>query len=230
MKYMLIVGLSAVVSCASTRSEKFENSGEAASSRPDHFHRRFDDPQKWASVFDDPERDAWQKPSEVIDALDVEPGMTAADVGAGTGYFAPHLARAVGPNGEVLAVDIEPSMVEYMRERFEKEGLDNARAVLGREDGPGLDPSSVDRMIIVNTWHHIPRRDAYGRRLHDVMAPGGRVLIVDFTPDSAMGPPKHHRIPAETVAETLAEVGFETEILSEGLPRQFIVAAVKPAR
>src|SRR5208337_5014787 len=71
------------------------------------FHRRFDDAEKWAKQFDNPERDAWQKPEEVVEALGLTPAMSVADIGAGTGYFSVRIAKRVA-QGKVFAADIEP--------------------------------------------------------------------------------------------------------------------------
>ena len=87
------------------------------------IHHSFDDVAKWVLVFDDPGRDAWQKPDEVLHALGVLPGTTVADLGAGTGYFSVHLARAVGDKGRVLAIDVEPKLVDHMKERAVKAQL-----------------------------------------------------------------------------------------------------------
>ncbi|MBI4607314.1 MAG: methyltransferase domain-containing protein [Planctomycetes bacterium] len=95
-----------------------------------HAHRRFDDPAAWSKRFDDPARDAWQRPGDVLALLGIERGWTVADLGAGTGYFLKHLSRAVGEEGTVLALDIEPSMVRHMSERVEREGLRNIRALV----------------------------------------------------------------------------------------------------
>src|SRR5262245_13412515 len=92
--------------------------------------RRFDDPAAWAKVFDDPARDAWQRPQEVVAALGLRPGQRVADLGAGTGYFSRHLSRAVGPTGAVLAVDPEPNLVAWLRDRAEREGTANVVPVL----------------------------------------------------------------------------------------------------
>jgi len=94
----------------------------------DHFAHRFKNPAQWAARFDDPKRDSWQKPKRVVELLGIKPGMTVADVGAGTGYFLPHLSGAVGAKGKVLARDIEPGMVRYMTERAEREKLANVTA------------------------------------------------------------------------------------------------------
>ena len=95
----------------------------AAQSPPTHQHS-FGDAEKWSHVFDDPERDAWQKPHEVIKALALKPDAAVADIGAGTGYFAARLANMLA-KGIVYAVDVEPEMVKYLGERAKREGLKN---------------------------------------------------------------------------------------------------------
>jgi SAM-dependent methyltransferase len=184
---------------------------------------RFEKPEEWTGVFDDPARDAWQRPADVVSALRITPGMTAVDLGAGTGYFLPHLARAVGPKGAVIGLDIEPEMVRYMRERAAKEKLANVRAEVAKTDDPGLPASSVDRILIVNTWHHIASRPAYAAKLRAALKPGGLVAIVDFTMTSDRGPPKDHRITPEQVIEELKAGGLAAELLIEELPDQYIV-------
>ena len=89
-----------------------------------HMHRRFDDAEKWSKVFDDPARDAWQKPVEVIAALKLAPDAVVADIGSGTGYFAVRLARAV-PRGRVYGADVEPEMVRFLNDRAARESLGN---------------------------------------------------------------------------------------------------------
>ena len=94
-------------------------------------HHPFDDVPQWVAVFDDPKRDAWQRPDDVITALELRPGMRVADLGAGTGYFSRRLSQAVGPTGTVFAVDPEPNLVGYLRTRAEREHTDNVVPVLG---------------------------------------------------------------------------------------------------
>jgi SAM-dependent methyltransferase len=189
---------------------------------------RFDGAEGWSKEFDDPARDAWQKPAEVVALLELRPGMTVADVGAGTGYFLPYLSRAVGPSGAVLALDIEPDMVRFMRERAAREGLANVRSDVVRGDDPGLPQGKVDRVLIVDTWHHIPERAAYAARLRAGLAPGGRVAIVDFTMEAQHGPPKMHRIPPEQVVAELAAGGLAASIVPETLPEQYVVVGTLP--
>jgi len=186
---------------------------------------RFEKADDWAKEFDNPERDAWQKPTEVVTAMSILPGMIVADIGAGTGYFEPHLSKAVGATGKVLAVDIEPDMVRYLRERAVKEKLANVTAQQATPGETGLAAGSVDRILIVDTWHHIPDRTAYAQKLRAALKPGGLVIIVDFTLEATKGPPKEHRLPAEKVITELDAAGLSGKAVDESLPEQYIVVA-----
>jgi SAM-dependent methyltransferase len=205
--------------------------GQPASPPPraDHEHHpgalvhRFEKADEWAKVFDDPSRDAWQKPSEIIDAMRIAPGMVAADVGAGTGYFEPYLSRAVGPSGHVFAVDIEPDMVRYLRQRAEKEHLDNVEAVLSTTTDPSLPAGRIDRVLIVDTWHHIPERSAFAAKVAAALKPEGTITIVEFTMDATHGPPKHHRIALPQLIDELRSAGLDAEGVPVSLPEQYVV-------
>jgi SAM-dependent methyltransferase len=188
---------------------------------------RFERAEDWAKVFDEPGRDTWQKPEVVVRVLDARPGMTIADLGAGTGYFEPYLSRAVGPRGHVLALDVEPDMVRYLGERAAREKLANVTPRLVKVDSPELSPGSVDRVLVVDTWHHIADREGYARKLADALAPGGVVAIVDFTGEARRGPPQAHRLAPEQVARELAAGGLATTIASESLPDQYVVLGAK---
>ena len=106
---------------------------------------RFEDPAKWSAIFDGPERDAWQKPKEIVKRLQIAPGMTVADIGAGTGYLMPHLAQATGDKGKVLAIDIEPKMVLHLTDRAKKAKLGQVSAQLGEPSDPKLTASSPSK-------------------------------------------------------------------------------------
>ena len=135
-----------------------------------HMEHRFDDPERYAQSFDAPERDAWQMPEQVIAALEIAPGAAVADIGAGTGYFTVRLARDTAA-ATVYAVDIEASMVDYVRRRAAEAGLGNVLGVVADPDSPNL-PAPVDLVLIVNTYHHIPERVAYFTALRSHLAPG----------------------------------------------------------
>ena len=193
-----------------------------------HMEHRFDDPERYAQSFDDPARDEWQMPARVIAALDVGPGQAVADIGAGTGYFTVRLARETEAR-TVYAVDIEPSMVDYVRRRADEAGLGNVVGVVAEADSPNL-PEEVDLVLIVNTYHHIPERVAYFAALRDRLAPGGRVAIIDPRKGApGGGPPDEFRFTPEEIAEELGRAGFELPTRHDFLPRQsFLVYSARP--
>lgn len=188
-----------------------------------HFEHRFERADDWVARFDDPKRDEWQKPARVVELLGIEPAMKVADIGAGTGYFLPHLARAVGDQGQVLALDIEADMVRYMKERARREGLANVSARAVEPGDPGLERGSLDRILIVNTWHHIAERPAYADKLRQALSERGTLAIIDFTKDAPYGPPPAHRLPPAAVVAELERAGFRAEAIAEDLPHQYIV-------
>ena len=186
-----------------------------------HMDHRFEDAEQHARSFDDPARDAWQMPERVIAALGVQPGETVADVGAGTGYFTMRLAQATGAK-TVYAVDIEQSMVDYTRNRAEVAGLNNVVAVLAGSDRTNL-PEPVDLVLIVDTYHHIPDRVAYFRRLRESLQPSGRLAVIDFRKDSPSGPPVEFRFTPDQITGELERAGFTLAAQHGFLPRQMFL-------
>lgn len=187
-----------------------------------HTHQHgFGDAGKWSRIFDDPKRDAWQKPHEVIQALGLKPDSIVADIGAGTGYFAARLAHSV-PNGRVYAVDTEPDMVRHLAERAKRGGLKNMIALAAAPDEPKL-PQKADVALFVDVYHHIENRERYFGRLADSLKPGGRVAVIDFRMDSPQGPPKAARIPPERVKAELKTAGYELAQEHAFLPNQFFL-------
>jgi SAM-dependent methyltransferase len=182
---------------------------------------RFEDAEAWAKRFEEPEREAWQKPDEVVTALALSPDAKVADLGSGTGYFAVRLARAV-PEGKVYGVDIEPDMARYLGERARREGLSNLEAVLGEPEDAKL-PEAVDLVLIVNTYHHIGERVAYLRRLGETLRPGGRVAIIDFREESPKGPPRAHKLSPEQVRGELEAAGYRMAGTHDFLPDQYFL-------
>jgi SAM-dependent methyltransferase len=191
-----------------------------AQSPPSHEHR-FTDADRWAHVFDDPARDAWQKPHEVIRALAPAPDAVVADIGSGTGYFAVRLAHAV-PNGRVYGVDTEPDMVKYLAERARRERLANVVAVAGRPDDAAL-PEKVDLVLLVDVYHHIADRESYFGRLRKSLKPGARIAVIDFSETSADGPPKQERIPPTRVRAEMQRAGYSLAEEHRFLPNQYFL-------
>lgn len=187
----------------------------------------FAGPEQWAKVFDDPARDAWQKPDEVVALMGITSAMTVADLGAGTGYFIGRLAQAAA-TGRVLAVDVEPSMVDYLKGRGQRDGWRNVTAQLATANDPTLPAASLDRILIVDVWHHLSDRPAYAAKLALALKPGGAVFVVDFEMDSPMGPGKAHRLLPTALAAELQTAGLVTSMATESLPHQYIVVGRKP--
>lgn len=188
---------------------------------------RFENAEEWAKQFDDPGRDVWQKPDEVVALLQLQPGMVVADIGAGTGYFEGRLSKGVGDAGRVWALDVEADMVRYLGERAQKEGWKNLEAKQVATDDPGLAPGSVDRILIVDTWHHLGDRDAYAKKLALALKAGGELHVVDFNKDSERGPPAEMKLAPEELQATLQKAGLQAEIATESLPDQYVVIGKK---
>jgi SAM-dependent methyltransferase len=196
-------------------------SGHVAAQTPHTHQHSFSGAEQWAHVFDDPKRDAWQKPHEVIQALALEPDAVIADVGSGTGYFSVRLANMV-PKGRVYGVDLEPDMVKYLAERAKREKRDNVVAVAGAADDPRL-PEKADLILLVDVYHHIDDRERYFRNLGASLKPGGRIAIIDFRMDSLEGPPKAARLAPQHVVAELKGAGYRLVKQHDFLPNQYFL-------
>jgi ubiquinone/menaquinone biosynthesis C-methylase UbiE len=187
-------------------------------------HRTFEDVEHWVKVFDDPERDEWQKPSEVVAALGLSPGSTVADLGAGTGYFSRYLSRAVGEHGTVFAVDVEARLIEHVRKRAELEKTPNVIPVLASANEPRLPYGSIDVVLIVDTYHHLNDRLTYLRRLARTLERGGRIVVIDwFERELPKGPPPAHKLPRKQVVEEMTTAGYELVGEPSILPYQYFL-------
>lgn len=172
-------------------------------------------------LYEDPARQEWQKPQEVVDRLSVRPGETVADIGSGTGYFSVLFAKKTGINGTVYAVDIDRNMVEYVEQRAKREALPNIRSVLAKPDDPMLPKDSVDLVFICNTYMFIADRDIYLVRLRNALRQDGRLAIVSYNRvDSPEGPPIHTRVPKEKTVREVAQAGFVLDTEYFFLPYQ----------
>ena len=190
---------------------------------PHDAHRMHDDPTAYMAALDDPARDAWQKPHEVVTALDLKHGQTVADIGSGSGYFTLRFARHVGPSGKVLAVDVARPMLDEVTKRARSAGLGNVVAVHARPDDPLLPAGGVDLVFTCDTWHHIAERPAYLARVKQALAPGGRFVIVDFHKDAPVGPPASMKLTRDEVLAEVQRAGFVLASEPEFLPHQYFL-------
>jgi predicted methyltransferase len=185
----------------------------------------FGDVAQWEKVFDDPARNGWQHPDAIVQAMALAPGMVVADVGAGTGYLERALSEAVGPRGVVYAVEVEPNLVTHLRERAEREGTANVIPVLGSLDAPRLPAGRVDRILLLDTYHHIDGRVAYFQRLRSALVPGGRVVVVDWEKrQDTIGPELAHRLPREQVTDEMRRAGYQAVPAPAALTHQYVLA------
>lgn len=196
---------------------------------PQDAHHLHNDPTRYMAALDDPARDAWQKPHDVLMALGLKDGDVVADIGAGSGYFALRFARHVGA-GKVLAVDVAQPMLDELATRASAAGLTNVTPVLARPDDPTLPPAGVNVVFTCNTWHHIEQRPAYLARVKQALAPGGRFVIVDFHKNAPVGPPPSMKLTREEVLAEAQAAGFVLKGESRFLPHQyFLVFTASPA-
>jgi ubiquinone/menaquinone biosynthesis C-methylase UbiE len=187
-------------------------------------HHSFGDVEHWKQVFDDPKRDAWQKPDALVAALALGPGMAVADVGAGTGYLSRRLSAAVGPTGTVFSVEVEPALVVHLRERAEAEGTANVTPVLASRDDPRLPAAGVDVVLVLDTYHHLDDRPAYVRRVARALRPGGRVIVVDWQKRKLpVGPPPDHKLPRAQVVDEMTAAGYTLAAAPDVLPYQYVL-------
>lgn len=189
----------------------------------------FEDTDRWVEEFENAERDAQQKPDEVVRALNLSAGDVVADIGAGTGYFTRRFAKAVGDNGIAYAVDLEPNMLQYVAERAEKDDQPNIVPVLATSSSPMLAPSSVDLFFVCNTIHHIADRHEYYKILARDLRSGGRFAIVDFYKDAELteGPSKAMRIAKQSLIDEVTAAGFRLVEDHDFLPVQYFLVFAK---
>ncbi|HXB54524.1 MAG TPA: methyltransferase domain-containing protein [Vicinamibacteria bacterium] len=197
---------------------------------PHEMRQLHGDAQAYIAMLEDPARDAYQKPNEVVAALGLKAGEVVADVGAGSGYFALRLASSVGPTGWVYAVDISPDMTVYMNRRIRDAGIRNLQTILAAPDDPLLRDASVDRFFICDTWHHIADQEAYLARMKRMLRPGGQVVMIDFHKrELPLGPPLSIKIAREDLIRQMEAAGFQLLREHTFLPYQyFLVFGLKP--
>lgn len=170
------------------------------------------------------DRAGWQKPEQVLDALELRPGQVVCDIGAGTGYFTLRAAKRVGDKGRVFAVDVEPKMFDVLRAKIEKTGVRNVTPVLGVAADPLLPPRSCDLVLVVDAYHHFPDRPHYLARLAALLRPGGRIANVDWHKRKTdFGPPLEHRIAREDFLADAARAGLRLVAEPKILPHQYFL-------
>lgn len=170
------------------------------------------------TVFAGQSRDAWQRPDDIIAALALSRGSRVADVGAGDGFFTARLARAVGPDGRVLAVDVESKMLERLKLLIDKEQLSNVDVIRGESADPRLPAASLDAALIVNAYHEMTEHGAILGHIRKALRPTGRLVMVEPITDRLRHEPRGvqvqaHELAPEYVVRELHSAGFRVERL-----------------
>ena len=190
----------------------------------------FVDVERWEKVFDDPARDAWQKPDALVAELGLRPGMVVADVGAGTGYMTFRMARKIAPNGKAYAEDLQPEMLQKLRTRAQRDKISNVETVLGAVNDPKLPAGQIDLVLLVDVYHEFSEPQAMLDRIRESLKPGGRLVLLEYRKEDPKVPIRleHKMSVAEAKTEVEAE-GYKLDEVIEKLPRQHIII-FKPAK
>lgn len=166
-----------------------------------------EDRAKVAANLGSHDRPARQKPRELIARLNLAPGMTVADVGTGIGFMLPYLATAVGPTGHVIAEDIFPDFLAKARATAQKNQLPNVAFVQGDEKSTKLPANSCDLILILDAYHHFDYPAEMLASIRKALAPGGRLVIVEFY-KRGFRDPAHIRLDDDGVIAEIKEQGF----------------------
>ena len=192
---------------------------------PPPRHRELFPPQD-LGLLEAPDRAAWQKPDQIMDALGIADGAHVADIGAGAGWFTTRLARRVGPQGVVYAQDIQPQMLQAIRRRVQREGLQNVRTVKGEGSSPNLPPHVLDAVLVVDAYPEVKVEDrvTFLRNLALGLKPNGRIGIVNYKLGGGGPGPDDptQRVPRASVERDAAAAGLQVKAIGN-LPYQYLL-------
>jgi ubiquinone/menaquinone biosynthesis C-methylase UbiE len=192
-----------------------------------HNHGNPEDLDRYIARMEAPDRAEWQKPDEVIARLALPPGAVVCDIGAGTGYFSLRLGKAVGDQGTVYAVDVEPRILAVLRDRIEKSGVRNVIPVLALPDDPLIPAGACDVVLIVNTLHHFPEPVAYLKRLQRSLKSGGRIVNIDYHKlPTPVGPRLESRVDRAAFLSFAEKAGLKVSAEHDLLPHQYFIELV----
>jgi ubiquinone/menaquinone biosynthesis C-methylase UbiE len=178
-------------------------------------------------VLEGADREQWQKPEQIMDALKIADGSSVAEIGAGGGWFTIRLAHRVGQNGRVYAEDIQQLMIEAINRRVQREGLTNVQTILGTTKDSRL-PHGLDAILIVQSYHEMEDPVAVLKDAAQSLKPQGRIGIVDFSPGAGgPGPDPEQRVDADTVIKGAAAAGLQVISQEPVPPFMFMVVLGK---
>jgi ubiquinone/menaquinone biosynthesis C-methylase UbiE len=170
-----------------------------------------------------PDRALWQKPDQIMDAVHVAERSTVADIGAGAGWFTIRLAQRVGPRGLVYAQDVQRLMLDAIKRRVQREGLQNVETRQAHGNDPNLPAKTLDAILMVDAYQEVENRVVYLRNLANALKPTGRIGIVNWKPGrGGPGPDPNERV-ARSIVETDAAAAGLKVLAHEDLPYQYLL-------
>jgi predicted methyltransferase len=186
-------------------------------------------PPENLGLLESPDRATWQKPDQIMDALGVADGSKAADIGAGAGWFTIQLARRVGPNGLVYAQDVQRQMLEAIRRRVSREGLQNVQTLLGTTTNPNLPRGALDAILAVDVYPEVDDRVTFLSNLSLALKPNGRIGVVNYKPGrGGPGPAPNEGVRVESAAVEADSHAAGLRVLArENLPFQYLIVLGK---
>ena len=177
-----------------------------------------------------PEREAEEQPEKALDALNLKPGMVVADIGAGVGYMSLRMARRVGPSGKVFANDLQPDMLDRLRQNASKAGIGNIVTVIGDVADPKLPANTMDLVLLVDVYHEFSEPQKMLRKIRETLKPDGRLVLLEYRAEDPNVPIlAEHKMTVAQVKTELEAEGFVLQPVIETLPRQHILILTKAA-
>ena len=209
----MLVGMVLAILSASPHAQTQQQGG---------VHRLF--PPSDLGLLDAPDRDLWQRPDQIMDAMGIADASVVGDIGAGSGWFTIRLARRVGPRGIVYAEDVQNEMINAIQRRVGREGFNNVKAVLGLGNDPNLPAASLDAVLMVDAYHEVEDRVTMLRNLAKALKPQGRLGIVDFRLDgTGPGPAPEERVSPDVVVNDATKAGLKLIRQEPFLPFQYFL-------
>ncbi len=169
-------------------------------------------------------REIEERPQLTVAALEIQPGQTVADLGAGSGYYSFRIAPLVGERGSVLAIDVEPRMLRIIAERAKRDGIDNVTTVLATPSDPNLEPNSIDLLFMVDVYHELEFPFEVMTKAREALKPGGRVALIEYrAEDPAVMIKPVHKMSERQIIRELTAAGFRHRKTLRTLPLQHLV-------
>jgi len=166
-------------------------------------------PERYARMLESDRRPGWQVPERAVQELGIEPGARVAEVGTGSGFWLPYLDAAVRPGGHVLGEDIDQGLLDIAAEKVRERELSSVELRLGGGDDPELEAGRFDYVLLVDTYHHLCDRVAFLRHLRLALAPGGRLVVIDFRDEQRIPVAgSRHRVVRDAVIAEAARAGL----------------------